>query len=129
MIVLALFICLPLLVQAADDDDEEEILEFDKPALAVPIPTIKFTNITVTDEGEDDLKTIDVPWLAEYLNGVYQYAIGMATIIAAVMMMVGGFQYLTAGGDATRVAKGKEKIKNAILGLFLTLSAYLILRT
>lgn len=67
--------------------------------------------------------------LADYIAVVYNYAVGIAGIIAAVMMMIGGFQYLMAGGDAGRVAAGKQKIKNAIVGLFLALSAFLILQT
>lgn len=99
--------------------------QYKPPVLSVPIPTVSFSNITVTQQGEK--KIIDVPYLAEYISGVYRYAVGIASVIAAVMMMVGGFQYLTAGGDASKVAAGKERISNAVVGLFLSLGVYVVL--
>lgn len=97
------------------------------PVLQIPVPTIGFSNIVVETEG--NIRTIDVPWLANYLSGAYRYAVGAAAVIAATLMMIGGFQYMTAGGDASRVAAGKEKISNALIGLFLTVGAYVILYT
>lgn len=104
-----------------------------KPRLSIPIPTVLFTDIAIPKydpESEDTvLQTIDIPFLAQYISGVYKYAVGFASVIAAVMMMIGGFQYLTAGGDQGRVTAGKEKISNALIGLFLSLGSYLILFT
>ncbi len=67
--------------------------------------------------------------LGEYLSNLYQYGVGIAGMLAAVMMMIGGFQYLTAGGDAEKVSKGKRRITDALIGLFLTMGAYLLLNT
>ena len=99
-----------------------------KPRLSIPIPGVTFSDITITNSPEG-VRTLDVPFLADYISGIYKYAVGVASVIAAVMMMVGGFQYLTAGGDANRVSAGKEKITNALVGLFLSLGTYLILFT
>jgi len=99
--------------------------------ISIPVPNVNFTDIlfksTVADEKTTN--TYNIPWLAQYISGVYKYAVGIGGILAAVMMMIGGIQYLTAGGDAGRVAKGKEKISDAILGLFLVLGTYMILNT
>ncbi|MBI4458253.1 hypothetical protein HY633_04790 [Candidatus Uhrbacteria bacterium] len=73
--------------------------------------------------------TTSVVDLGTYVVTVYRYSVSVAGIIAAVIMMIGGFQYLTAGGDAGRVTQGKERIVDALVGLFLTLAAYLILNT
>lgn len=66
--------------------------------------------------------------LADYLNLLYKYGIAVAGILAAVMMMIGGFQYLTAA-DSDRVSKGKERITNAITGLVVLFTAWLLLNT
>lgn len=102
----------------------------------IPIPTVHFSGIEVKTEGgvdadgkEKNRKVLDVPWLANYIGGVYEYAIGIAIIIAAVMMVIGGFQYVTAGGDASRVSAGKDRIVNALVGILLVFGAYLILNT
>ncbi|MEK9151837.1 MAG: D-alanyl-D-alanine carboxypeptidase family protein, partial [Patescibacteria group bacterium] len=98
-----------------------------KPVLSIPIPNLKFSDIMVSQEGE--IKTLDIPFLADYISAVYKYAVSVAGVIAAVIMMIGGFQVLTAGGDAGRVTQGKERIENALVGLFLSLGVYLILNT
>lgn len=95
------------------------------PRLQIPIPTVKFTDIKRTRDGE--VETLDIPWLADYIDGVYRYAVGIAGALAAVIMMIGGFQYVTAGGDKSRVDAGKEKIKNATIGLALSVGAYVLL--
>jgi hypothetical protein len=100
-------------------------IKYIEPRLSIPLPGFSFSQITVRDTGEK--KVIDIPFLAEYISAVYKFGVGIATIIAAVMMMVGGFQYLTAGGDAGRVTQGKEKVQNAIVGLLLSLGAYTLL--
>lgn len=66
---------------------------------------------------------------SQYLESVYDFAIGIAGGIAGVMLMIGGFQYLTAGGAADRVSAAKKRISDALVGLALTLGAFLILNT
>lgn len=67
--------------------------------------------------------------LAQYLELIYNFVIGFAGLLAASIMMVGGFQYLTAGGDQGKVTAAKGRIANALIGLVLALSAYLLLNT
>ncbi|MEY4745129.1 MAG: Type secretion system pilin, partial [Candidatus Parcubacteria bacterium] len=98
------------------------------PILAINIPTIQLTNIVVVNDA-GGIKTVDIPWLAQYVTGVYSYAVGIAATLAGVMLVVGGFQYLTAGGDAGRVTKAKERITDAAVGLLLVFGSFVILTT
>lgn len=93
------------------------------PRLEIPIPTIKFTSPLL--EGG----VITIPFLAQYVGGVYQFLLGVVGIVAAVMMMIGGFQYLTAGGDSQRVGKAKKRIADALIGMVLAFGSYLVLWT
>ncbi len=93
------------------------------PRLEIPIPTVKFT----PPQLEDGI--ISIPFLAQYVGGVYQFLLGVVGIVAAVMMMVGGFQYLTAGGDGQRVGKAKKRIADALIGMVLAFGSYLVLWT
>ncbi len=106
------------------------------PNVGIPIPTVRFSGIEVKTEGkttaggkQENVQILDVPWLANYIGGVYEYAISIAVVVAAVMAIIGGFQYVTAGGDSARVSAGKERITNALIGIVLVFSAYLILNT
>ncbi len=67
--------------------------------------------------------------MAEYVGVIYNFLISVVGVLAGIMLMIGGFQYLTSGGDASRAKKGKERIVNAIAGVVLALSSYLILNT
>ncbi len=93
------------------------------PPLAIPIPNVSLSAIKV----DSDSGYIDVPWIAEYVTGAYKYAVGLATLLAMVIFMIGGFMYLTAGGDASRVSKAKTRITDAIVGLVLALGSYALL--
>lgn len=99
----------------------------ERPVLAINIPTVHLSNYAVNESG--GLRTIDVPWIAQYASGVYSYAVSIAGLLAGVMLVIGGFQYVTAGGDTGRVAKAKDRIKDAFIGLVLVFGAFLVLTT
>jgi hypothetical protein len=90
---------------------------------AINVPTIKLSDIQTAGG------SMDVPWIANYVGGIYEYAVGAAVVLAGVMLVVGGFRYQTAGGDASKVSAAKTRIIDAIVGLTLTLGAYVILNT
>lgn len=62
----------------------------------------------------------------EYLSLAYKFLIPAASMIAVIMVMVGGVQYATSRGNAKAVDQAKERISNAIIGLVLLMSAYVI---
>ncbi len=95
------------------------------PKLAIPIPTIKFTDMGNPAAGT----TYGLPWIAEYISGLYRYSVNFAGIIGTVMIIIGGFQYLTAGGDVNRVKAGKQRIADAIMGMLLLIGSYVVLYT
>lgn len=53
---------------------------------------------------------------------------GVTGVIALLMFVIGGFQWMTAGGAADKVKKGKDTLVWAALGLVLIFSSYAILR-
>lgn len=67
--------------------------------------------------------------LAQYIGIVYNFLIGIAGLVASVMLVVGGFQYLTSAGDSGKTGAAKKRMLNALVGLVLALGAYTILKT
>jgi len=67
--------------------------------------------------------------LGEYIGGVYKFFVGIAGIVAVVMISLGGFIWLFSGGSPDKISKAKELILGAIFGLLLALGSYLILYT
>src|SRR3989344_4112489 len=63
-----------------------------------------------------------------YLNIIIKLIIGIAAVLAMVMIVMGGIEYMTSDFISSKEA-GKDTIRNAILGLLIALGAYLILNT
>jgi hypothetical protein len=53
---------------------------------------------------------------------------GATGSVALVMFVWGGFVWMTAAGNETKIKKGKETLLWAVLGLFVIFSSYAILR-
>lgn len=92
------------------------------PVLSVPIPGVSFTDASISN-GE-----VTVPFLAQYILGVYRFAIGAAAILASIMVVYGGFRYLL-GSTLGDVKEGKTVIQNAVIGLIVLLCSYVILQS
>ena len=52
--------------------------------------------------------------------------IAFVGVIAVLYMMMSGFKYVTAGGDAKKAGEAKEGITHALIGIAITLVAYLL---
>lgn len=93
-----------------------------EPVLSVPIPGVSFSPATLSN-GE-----VSVPFLAQYILGIYRFAIGAAAILASIMVVYGGFRYLL-GSTLGDVKEGKTVIQNAVIGLIVLLCSYVILQS
>ncbi|MEK9155518.1 MAG: pilin [Patescibacteria group bacterium] len=65
--------------------------------------------------------------LPVYINAVYAWLLPAGALVAVVMMMIGGIQYVMSRGKEKYISKGKDRITNAITGLVLLLSVFVIL--
>jgi 3D (Asp-Asp-Asp) domain-containing protein len=108
-------------------------------APAAQIDTSKLTPLVQVEIGDTVIQfdpvqcspgtDCSIPWLAQYIKVIYQYLVGLAAIIAAVVFLFGGFIWLTSFGSPEKVNKAKEYMTGAFTGLFLALFSYLILFT
>jgi len=73
--------------------------------------------------------TINSDLLGNYIAALYTFFVGALGIISVVVMMIGGFLWLTSGGAGERISKAKSTILNAIIGLILAITSYLLLYT
>jgi hypothetical protein len=71
-----------------------------------------------TGLGERDLQDIIV--------SIINIALSFLGIIAVVVILIGGFTWMTAGGNEDRVDTAKKMIFAGIIGLAIVLSAYAI---
>lgn len=62
------------------------------------------------------------------ISTVISWAIALGALAALIQFIVGGFRYITAGGDAESVTKARATITNAIVGLLILSLAFSIFR-
>ena len=53
-------------------------------------------------------------------------ALSLLAVIFIILIIIAGYQWMTAGGNEEQVAKAKKNISNAVIGLIIILSAYAI---
>ncbi|MCG2686866.1 hypothetical protein L6278_01870, partial [Candidatus Parcubacteria bacterium] len=67
--------------------------------------------------------------LPEYVKNFYNFAVGAIAIIAVIMIMIGGLQWIFAAGNPGAITTAKSNILSAISGLVLILFSYVLLYT
>ncbi len=117
---------------AAAQDDQPR---FPIPDLQIQIPGIAniLTDAVPTScpDNYSDVNSqgcLSFPWIGEYISSLYIFGVYAATIAASIVIMVGGFLWLTAGGNTAQIGSAKSYISGALLGLLLMLGSYTVLR-
>lgn len=67
--------------------------------------------------------------LGEWISALYFYLVGAAGILSAVMIMYGGVRYVFSFGNQQKMSAASDQIVSAMVGLMLTLGAYMLLLT
>ena len=60
-------------------------------------------------------------------KNVVNVALGFAGIAFFVLLLVGGFKYMFAGGDPKAIDSAKKTLTSAVAGLLVVILAYLVL--
>ena len=59
---------------------------------------------------------------------VINVLLAIAGLIAVIFLIVGGFRYVTAGGNEEAAESGKKTITNAIIGIVIIILSFVIVR-
>ena len=57
---------------------------------------------------------------------IIQYILGFLGVIFLILVISGGYQWMTSGGNEESIGKAKKRIINATIGLVIVLTAYAI---
>jgi len=60
------------------------------------------------------------------IANIIRIALGLLGMVALVIVLWGGFMWMTAGGDENRIATAKKILLNGVIGLVIILSSYAI---
>lgn len=64
--------------------------------------------------------------LADIIAGIIRIIMGLLGVIVVLIILWGGFIWMTAGGEPDKVDKAKKMIYSGIIGLVVILAAYAI---
>lgn len=98
----------------------EQPLKF-QPQTTIPNLWTKGTEVT--------LEKSDTSVIAGMIKGFYNYGIGIAGILAAIMLMAGGIIWLTSAGSSEKVSQAKNLLGGSIIGLVILFGSWIMLRT
>jgi hypothetical protein len=62
-----------------------------------------------------------------YINAIYKFGIWAVGIAALLMISIGGYMYITSAGNNSSMEKAKSVVTDAVIGLVLALTSYLLL--
>jgi len=65
--------------------------------------------------------------LPRCINQIYVWSMGVAALLAFLMIVLGGYFIMTAGGNAEQSTKGKGFITSSLMGMVILFAAYLLL--
>ena len=126
-----LFLCIPLLATA-----QTTVVNGTTPPVVTP-PGCSATNkgeycllepLPIGTSGTNFAYVDQSTSLASYLNVIFKILLGVIGVLAVIMIIVGGVNYMTTDAIGGKES-GKETITMAIGGLILALGSYLILTT
>jgi len=90
--------------------------------LAGPIDDINLTkNVATTFQNLNNIRPSGV------VSTIINIFLGLAGIVAFIILLWGGLQWILAGGDKEGTEKARKKITSALIGLALVFSAYALL--
>jgi len=62
------------------------------------------------------------------INKVMVWVLAVVFLVAFIYLIINGFKYITAGGDAAKATEARNGVLNAIIGVVIVLMAYVILK-
>ncbi len=91
-------------------------------------PSKGYCLLAPLDEETKQVSTND-DGFSKYLQKIINIAISLTGILSVIMLIFGGIEYVSSSVSETAKKDAKERITNALFGLLITLSGYLILST
>lgn len=119
---------IPFAMAATDSEELKTPINF---IPQIKMPGVDYNQDGSTPVGQYDERTgnMNSTLLARYIQGFYNYALMIAGILAAIVLMGGGLIWLVSGGDSGRVSLAKELITGSLVGLVILFASWIILNT
>jgi hypothetical protein len=113
-----------------NSNQEVEVVETNPDTTTQPNPCEEANSVYCLLEpiGEGFVQIDEEVTLGPYLNAMFKIGVAIAGILGVLMIVVGGFQYMTTDSFAGK-SEGRGTIWRAVGGVILALTSWLILNT
>lgn len=64
--------------------------------------------------------------LSEIIGNIIQIVLSLLGLVAVVLIIIGGFQWMTSGGNEEKIKSAKKLMGSALVGLVIVILAYAI---
>ena len=75
-----------------------------------------------------DSGSYEISHIIDILGSVLQLLFTFAAVIAVIYIIIGGYYYVTAYGNPETAEKGKQTLTWAVIGLVITILAFVIIQ-
>jgi len=84
--------------------------------------------VELTEGMEEVLTTSQLPTtpLVTVIGNVIKWVLGFLGLIATIIIIIGGFQWMSSGGNQEKIDKAKKLMINGLIGLIIVVLAYSI---
>ncbi len=93
------------------------------PGISGPVKPINESDLGIQYGANTGLTSTDIRIT---IARIIKVLMGLLGIVAVVIILIGGFTWMTAGGNDDKVGEAKKMIFSGIIGLAIILSAYAI---
>jgi len=87
----------------------------------------KISALTISTAPSVTAKGVGANAQATLYENILNWSVGAGALVAFIFLIVAGFLYLTAGGNAEQAKKGLQGVLNAVIGLIIIMLAWVIL--
>lgn len=84
--------------------------------MALPLVNIKAANVQINNP-------LDADSFTEIFVGVAKWIAGFVGVLAVLMIIIGGFQYMLSGGNEERRRAARQTIQWSLIGLAIVLAS------
>ena len=93
--------------------------------LALAVVWVSYVNVLFAQQDVDQIE-VEGADLVGFIVNMLQWLIGLAGLVAAAVLILNGFMFITASGDEPKIQKATKGITYAIIGLIVAAIAFLI---
>ena len=77
-------------------------------------------------DDEEEMEKFDADSLTDNLRSIFNVIFSLMGIVAVIVIILGGFHFLTSTGDPAKIKKGKDTILWGVVGLVVVLFSFAI---